>query len=185
MSPTLLVISGLPGSGKSTLARQLAAHLRAPYLRVDTVEAALLNAAGRPVTVEGYAALYGVAADNLRLGLSVIADCVNPLAVTREAWAWVAETAGAALVNVEVICSDPLEHRRRVEARAADPASWVGDWAPPGWERVASHHYEAWTTPRLVLDTAGRDADANFAQLLALLGRANSPPLESPGSQSA
>ena len=47
----LIVFSGLPGSGKSTLARRLARHLSAVYLRVDSIEAALLNATGRPATV--------------------------------------------------------------------------------------------------------------------------------------
>ncbi|AAF10196.1 hypothetical protein DR_0609 [Deinococcus radiodurans R1 = ATCC 13939 = DSM 20539] len=88
--PMLLVLSGIPGTGKSTLARELSRRLGAVYLRVDTVEAALLNAGHAGITVEGYATAYAVAADNLALGLNVVADCVNPVAETREAWAEVA-----------------------------------------------------------------------------------------------
>ncbi|MFC6648449.1 AAA family ATPase [Paenibacillus rhizoplanae] len=36
---TLYIFGGLPGTGKSTLASALASELRAPYLRVDVVEA--------------------------------------------------------------------------------------------------------------------------------------------------
>ncbi|MFP5386577.1 MAG: AAA family ATPase [Bacteriovoracia bacterium] len=38
---TLIIFSGLPGSGKSTLASLLATHLKATYLRIDTLEQGL------------------------------------------------------------------------------------------------------------------------------------------------
>ena len=62
---------------------------------------------------------YAVAADNLALGRTVIADCVNPWPLTREAWRAVAGRAGVRVVEVEVVCSDVDEHRRRVESRVA------------------------------------------------------------------
>jgi len=36
---------------------------------------------------------YRLAADNLRLGMSVVADSVNPIAITRRAWRDVAQTS--------------------------------------------------------------------------------------------
>ncbi|GBF07884.1 putative kinase protein [Deinococcus aerius] len=171
MPPILIVFSGLPGTGKSTLARQLAGQERAIYLRVDTVEAALLNAGHRPITVEGYAVEYAVAEDNLLLGLSVVADCVNPVEATRAAWNDVAQRTGSHLINVEVVCSDMQEHRRRVETRRADPGSHTGQWSPPDWEQLQTYarEYEVWTSPRLVLDTAGRTPEENFEALRLLL----------------
>lgn len=169
----LYVTSGVPGTGKSTLARQLARHLHATYLRVDTIEAALL-AHGLTATVEGYAVSYALALDNLRLGHAVVVDVVNPLAVTRGAWAEVAQEAGVRLVNIEVVCSDAAEHRRRVERRRTDPATRVGGWAPPTWDAVqaSARAFEPWNTERVVLDTAGRPEAQAFAALLAGLAGA-------------
>lgn len=151
----LYVTSGLPGTGKSTLARQLAQHLKAVYLRVDSVEATLLNS-GVKVGVEGYAVCCALALDNLRLGHRVVVDVVNPLAVTRDAWAGVARAAGVGLVNIEVVCSDAAEHRRRVESRRRDQTNRVGEWRPPTWAAVqaSAQAFEPWTGERLVIDTA-------------------------------
>lgn len=125
-------------------------------MRVDTVEAALLNAGHTSITVEGYAVEYAIAADNLALGLSVVADCVNPVSETRETWAEVARQTGAKLVNVEVICSNAAEHRRRVEVRHADAAASAGKWSPPDWEGVRNYirKYQPWQTQVLRLDTS-------------------------------
>src|SRR5215213_9584686 len=95
---SLYVFGGLPGTGKTTLSRRLAADIAAVHLRIDTIENAF-SSAGTPLTgPEAFLIAYEVAADNLRLGLSVIADAVNGLPVTRLAWSNVASTCGAQLV---------------------------------------------------------------------------------------
>jgi predicted kinase len=82
----LYILAGLPAAGKSTLAKHLAQEQRAVHLRIDTIEQALRET-GSPVNgPEGYVVAYGVAADNLRLGLSVVAHSVNPLQITRGDW---------------------------------------------------------------------------------------------------
>ena len=115
----LYVFAGLAGTGKSTIARTLARELGAFYLRVDTIEDALADMGAARCGPEGYVIAYRLAADNLALGHTVVADCVNPLAVTRDAWHAIAAECGVRSVDVEVVCSDRAEHRRRVETRDA------------------------------------------------------------------
>lgn len=149
----LIAFSGLPGTGKTSIARELAKRLHAAYLRIDTIEQAIVSCGNiDPIMEEGYEAAYRVAAENLRIGQHIVADSVNPLEITREAWAEVAREANVRLINVEVICSDEAEHRRRVESRSSD----IPDLVLPTWDKVKSREYHPWTQPRIVIDTAGR-----------------------------
>ena len=167
-SPVLWIFAGLPGSGKSTLAQALARHRGAAYLRIDTIEQALRDLCAVDVYGEGYALAHRVAADSLRLGTSVVADSCNPIELTRREWESVALDAGGTYVNVEVVCSDAQEHRRRVETRPRT----VPGLALPTWRDVERREYHEWTVERVVVDTAGRSERASFDELLALLRQA-------------
>lgn len=159
----LIVLAGLPGVGKTTLARALAKRLGAVHLRIDTIEQAL----GGELTDEGYRVAYGVAEDNLRLGLDVVADSVNPIALTRQAWRAAAARAGAELVELEVVCGDPGEHRRRVETRQAD----IAGHRLPTWREVVERDYQAFDPPIPCLDTATADAEALAEAVCRRLGQ--------------
>src|SRR6202043_703235 len=120
----LIVFGGLLGTGKTTLARAFAPQRRATYLRIDTIEQALRSSemlAG-DAGPAGYMVAYALAEANLRLGGIVVADSVNPLAITRDAWRKVAAVAASAIFEIEVVCADTAEHRRRVETRTIDVA---------------------------------------------------------------
>lgn len=159
---TLYIFAGLPGTGKSTLSRWLARQVGAVHLRIDTIEHALRLAGVQVSGPEGYAVAYQVAEDNLRLGLSVVADSVNPLQITRAAWREVAGRAGAPYLQIEVICSDPAEHRRRVETRAAD----IPGFRLPTWDEVVNRERDPWdSSPRIVIDTAGQTPAQSIAAL--------------------
>jgi predicted kinase len=82
-TPVLYLFSGLPGTGKTTLAQNLARKEKAAYLRIDTVEQALRDSCGLDVQDEGYGLSYRIARDNLRLGVSVVADACNALESVR------------------------------------------------------------------------------------------------------
>jgi predicted kinase len=159
----LIVFSGLPGVGKTEIARELARTIGAVHLRIDSIEQAL-HRAGCRVESEGYEVAYAVAEDNLRVGRAVIADCVNPWSLTRHAWRAVAERAGVAALDVEIVCSDTAEHRRRVESREPD----IDGHTLPRWQDVVERDYHAWDRERVVVDTAACDVGAGVA---AIVGR--------------
>lgn len=168
MRPVLVVIGGLPATGKSTIAAALATETATPYVRVDRIEQAIVawSSLSHPVGPVGYAVAHELALEQLQLGLDVIVECVNPVALTRDAWPGTASAAGAAIVEVEVICSDLEEHRRRVEDRASD----VDGLVKPTWAEVVEREYEPWSRPRVTIDSACTSVASAEQQIRAALG---------------
>ncbi|BAQ44712.1 MULTISPECIES: AAA family ATPase [Methylobacterium] len=148
----LIVFAGLPGTGKTTISRAFAKTLAATHLRVDIIEQAIRDAGvlAGPVGASGYAVAQALAGANLGEGRVVVADCVNPVAASREGWRAVATRAAVRLIEVEVVCSDAQEHRRRVEGRVSDIRGFV----LPSWDMILRLDYEPWDRPRFVVDSA-------------------------------
>lgn len=165
--PRLIALAGLPASGKSTIARELALRTGAVWLRVDSMDQAIWASGTAPADLRDwtYRAAQAVAEDNLRLGRDVIGDCVNDWRIARQGWEQAADRAGAEIFWIEVICSDPAEHRRRVETRVSDVPGLV----LPDWAAVTGREYHAWDGPRLIVDTASRSVAACVACVLAAL----------------
>jgi predicted kinase len=145
----------------------LARLIGALHLRIDSIEQAIRasGVASQPLNDVGYRVAYAVAEDNLRIGRTVIADSVNPLRLTREAWVSVANRVRVRAIEIEVKCSDVNEHRRRVERRTAD----IPGLELPTWEEVVGREYDPWDGEHLVIDTAGRTVGQNVDAIRQVL----------------
>ncbi len=77
-----------------------------------------------------------------------------------------AARAAAPLAEVEVICSDPAEHRRRAAARTVD----IAGLPLPDWQSITTRAYESWDRDRIVVDTAGRRVEECLGELRRALG---------------
>ena len=150
----LVLMSGLPGVGKSTLAEALARRLGACVVSVDPIEDAVLRA-GIPQSFEtgvaGYLVGATVAAAQLRLGLTVIADAANYLEAGRDIWREAAARAGFGTRAIEVVCSDEALHRSRLVNRERGLAVYP----EPTWDDVVRRRAESepWAEPHLVVDS--------------------------------
>ncbi|TNC14809.1 adenylyl-sulfate kinase [Methylobacterium terricola] len=165
----LIVFAGLPGTGKTTISRAVARALAATHLRIDIIEQAIRDS-GVPaglVGASGYAVAQALAGAHLGDGRIVVADCVNPVAASREGWRAVADRASVRLVEVEVACPDTREHRRRVEGRVSDIPGLV----LPSWEAVMGGHYEPWDRARLVIDSAASSPSEAVGAVLGIVAQ--------------
>src|SRR4051794_9213292 len=115
----LVVVGGLPGVGKTTVARAVAARLGAAHVRIDVFEAALVRqglvADQDEVGTHGYDLALAAAETCLQAGAGVVVDAVFPVAAARRPFRELAARSAGPVHWVRLICSDPVEHRRRVE----------------------------------------------------------------------
>ena len=167
--PLLVVIGGLPAVGKTAVCRALLGErpMTPPmtWLRVDSIEQALRRSGEMAPDMPGGAGYYAAAAvagDVLSTGGDVLVECVNPLPITRRLWERTAVDADSRLLQVELVCSDRDEHRRRVEQRVSDIAGLV----LPDWRDVLQRDYAPWPEADLRLDT-GRLEVTGAAELIA------------------
>ena len=159
----LIILAGLPGTGKTTLAREFVRRTNAIYLRIDSIEQAIRNStqSKRSVDGVGYCVGYAIAEDNLKLGRTVVADSVNPLDITRDAWLSTAKCARCRSLEVELICSDVLEHRQRIESRTTD----IPGLTLPNWQDVLDRESHPSPRDHTVIDTAQNTGEPSVTEL--------------------
>ena len=163
----LIALAGLPGVGKSSIAQHLARRSGAIWLRIDSMDQAIWASGTAPSDLFdwSYRAAQAIAADNLALGLGIVADCVNDCQESRDGWEAAARRTGAEVVWLELVCSDLVEHRRRIETRSSD----VMGLALPDWHAVAARAYDRWNRERFVIDTAHRSLEECAEEAFVLL----------------
>lgn len=167
----LYILGGLPATGKTELSKFLASSLGAVHIRIDTIEQELKNCGLNKLYDEGYKVAFALAQDNLENGLSVIADSTNPVLESRKAWIRVANKASSPYTEIEIVCSNKVEHRKRVENRQTD----IPNLLLPSWESVISRDYQPWKSASIVLDTADKTPEQSKQELKELLRVKNEP----------
>lgn len=150
----LIAMAGLPGAGKSSVAEALGRRLASPVVSVDPIEAAMWRAGvarRQPTGLAAYAVAEAVTDGVLALGQTAIVDAVNAVEAAREQWRSLADRHGVPVAFIEVVCSDPLVHRRRLEGRSRG----IDGFLEPTWEVVEGvrEEFAPWTGHRLVLDS--------------------------------
>jgi predicted kinase len=163
--PKLIIIAGLPGSGKSTIAESLAEKLSVPLFSVDPIESSIIQSGLQRSFATGLAAYIvaeTLASEQLKHGLSVIIDAVNPVQEARDMWHNLAQTQHATLIIIECALESEL-HKQRIEARIRN----MQGIPEVTWEDVENCRkmYLPWKEERLVLDT-GKAHEKNVGKAL-------------------
>jgi hypothetical protein len=162
LDTTLVIFSGLPGTGKSTLANRLACELRWPLLRIDDVAGNVPENADYRFWDEKILVLLNIAAAQVELGVSVIADSVF-MGADRFHAQEIARKHGALFRPVYCFVSDESLWERRVTERSET----LADSAVATWERI--QHQRQWFAPwqpgtGLFVD-AVEPVERNYAQV--------------------
>jgi predicted kinase len=152
-------MAGLPGTGKSAIAEKLRERLGHPMVSVDQIESAVLSAgidADQPTGLAAYLVAETLASTVLASGSDLIVDAVNAVSPARDQWVSLAARHGAALSFIEVVCSDPVVHRERLEARKRD----LPHVSEPTWHAVEQSldEYDEWVGPSAAADRITLDS---------------------------
>jgi len=152
-------MAGLPGTGKSTIAQELRERLGYPVVSVDQIESAVLSAgidSDQPTGLAAYLVAETLAGNVLESDRSIIVDAVNAVNPAREQWVSLAARHGSALTFIEVVCSDPVVHRERLEARNRD----LPHVSEPSWHAVEQSldEYDEWVGPSAAVDRITLDS---------------------------
>jgi predicted kinase len=101
---------------------------------------------------------------------TVIADAVDAVEAAREQWRSLGARHGVPVAFIEVVCSDPVVHRRRLEGRSRG----IDGFPEPTWQAVERlrEDFAPWTGHRLVLDSV-TGMSSNMAAALEFLAAAS------------
>lgn len=152
-----IVFSGLPGTGKSSLAEAVGRQLQIPVFAKDWLESTLVGAGlisdnrDKRLGFAGYELLTVLAERQLKLGQSVVLDCVTATQTIRDQWNTLAREYQADWLAIECVCSDEQLHQTRLQKRKRGIPNWYElEWSDV--QRIKAY-YVSWGEPHLVLDS--------------------------------
>ena len=76
-----------------------------------------------------------------------------------------ATSNGIQFVEIEIVCSNVQEHKKRVESRVAD----IPALSLPTWKDVQNREYESWSTERVTIDTSQSSPDQSTSIVLSAI----------------
>jgi len=155
LNNVLYIFSGLSGSGKTTIAKNISKIIKAVYIRIDTIEQGIRDLCNFNVQGEGYRLAYRIINDNLIIGNNVVVDSCNPTKLTRNEYENIAIDNHCRYVNIEIICSDKDEHKKRIETRGND----IKNLRLPAWEEIIKRDYDLWDKKHIIIGTAHKDIE--------------------------
>jgi len=161
----IIIVSGLPGSGKSTVAEAIAKQLQSPLLSVDPVESSILKsgiARSFESGLASYIVVQTLASEQLKLGMSVIIDAVNPVQEARDMWHELEKKHSAKLFIIECLLDEQV-HKQRLHDRIRN----MHGIPEVTWEDVEKRkkEYMLWKEKKLILDTA-QPQEKNMQEVL-------------------
>ena len=161
--PTLVIFSGLPGTGKSTLANRLALELRWALIRIDDIAGDAPEDASFRFWDEKILVLLSIAEEQLKLGVSVIADSVF-MGTDRIHAQEIVENHDAIFRPVFCFLSDEALWEKRVTKRAEqhddiDVATWTQIQHQRQW-------FAPWESGTSLFSDAVDPVDQNYKKVL-------------------
>ncbi|MBI1767184.1 MAG: AAA family ATPase [Bacteroidetes bacterium] len=157
----LILVSGLPGSGKSFFAEKLAGKIGAIYLNSDYIRSAI-HLRGKYTTSDKaavYKEMYKQTSNYLQEKKSVVVDATFQLAATRDLFLNLAEEKYISVFCFEVWADEDLIRQRLSQKRVESEADFK-------IYMVIKEQFEAWTTPRLKLQSTQENISAMLEEAI-------------------
>ena len=173
LTPSLVLVTGLPGSGKSYFSRELCSRYPLAYLNSDALRKALFPKPAHDAAENErlFAAVHTLLERLLARGVSAVLDATSLKEEHRRRLYEIAEEAGARLVIVQTE-APPEVARERLEARArGDDRQDASEATVAVYDRMR-RDMEPIERPHITVDTS-KEIDSALADVVQQLAKGN------------